>query len=243
MQKLTFLLLLSIILSTGCREDHDLIFHDTFDYYDVNVPPKGPWEIQGKGMVRVDTIRSFSGKQSLYFESGEGFENRAFAVISGNPLIPFAYNRISGSMMIWIEDIPATDGRWTMLQGVGQVRDKEYKAEVRYGGELGKRLMANYETQGVATDCWQHSHFDMPEKEWVKISWFIESSTNQMQFWMNEELVEDLTVTLKGTDCHNDDLDGEWIFPLFEEVMIGWADYQTGGGRRKVWIDDVKFFQ
>lgn len=245
MPRLTFLLPLAItaLLSFSCREDHDLIFHDTFDYYEVNQEPKGPWEVQGKGIVRVDTTRSVSGKQSLYFESGEGFSNRAFIAISGNPLFPFAYNRISGSMQIWIEEISPGDIHWTMLQGTGTVRDKDYQSEVRYGGQYGKRLMANYDTKGVASDCWQHSQFDMPEKEWVKISWFIEGSSNQMKFWMNEELVEDLTVEGKGEGCLNDDLNGEWIFPLFEEFMIGWVDYQTGGGTRKLWIDDVKFYQ
>ena len=234
---------LLIISLSSCREDGDLTFHDSFEYYDVGSAPLGPWSTEGNGLVKVDTMKSFSGKQSIYFESGEGFEERAFLRLEGTPLFPFMYNRITGSFQIWLEEASPDGIHWTMIQAVGPVREQGYSSEIRYGGQHNKQLMANYDTDGKNTDCWQHSLTSIPEKEWVKIAWMFDGNNNQMKFWMNDSLVDDLTVQGQGQGCLSNELKGQWIFPVFEEMMIGWVDYQTGGGTRKFWIDDVKFYQ
>ncbi|SMD32383.1 hypothetical protein SAMN04488029_0728 [Reichenbachiella faecimaris] len=240
--KILFCLIVQLFISS-CKSDGDLVFHDSFEFYDIGTAPLGPWSTAGNGLVKVDTTKSHSGKQSVYFESGEGFANRAFLRLEGTPLFPFMYNRITGSFYIWLEEASPDGIHWTMVQGTGPVRDQDYSSEVRYGGQHNKKLMANYDTQRKKSDCWQHSATGIPEKEWVKIGWQFDGNNQLMKFWLNDELIEDLTVIGKGQGCVSDDLDEKWVFPVFEELMIGWVDYQTGGGTRRFWIDDVMFYQ
>lgn len=239
-------ILLSILftlLLSSCKSDGDLTFHDSFEYYEVGVPPLGPWSTEGNGIVRVDTTKSFTGKKSIYFESGEGFDQRAFLRLEGTPLFPFMYNRITGSFFLWLDEASPDGIHWTMIQASGPIRDQGYSSQLRYGGQHKKRLMANYDTKGKNTDCWQHSATAIPEKEWVKIVWLFDGNKKEMKLWLNDRLLEDLTIKGQGQGCVSNDLNGEWVFPVFEELMLGWVDYQTGGGTRKFWIDDVKFHQ
>lgn len=235
-----FLLMAFTIFS--CKEEGDLIFHDSFEYYDVGFVPKGPWAASGNGLIKVDSAKSHSGDFSVYFESGEGFSNRAFLRLIGNPLFPFSYNRITGSFYIWLEEASPDGIHWTMVQAGGPVQDEEYKSEVRYGGQHQKRLMANYDTQGANTDCWHHSATALPEKEWVKVGWQFDGMNKTMKFWLNDRLIDDLTIVEKGQGCIGNDLEGKWVFPVFEELVIGWVDYQSGGGTRRFWIDDVMLY-
>lgn len=238
-----FLFHICSVLFFSCKSDGDLIFHDSFEYYDAGVAPLGPWSNSGNGVVKIDSTKSYSGKQSVCFESGEGFKNRAFLRLEGTPLFPFMYNRITGSFYIWLDEASPDGIHWTMVQATGQVRNQTYKSEVRYGGQHDQRFMANYDTKGKASDCWQHSATTIPEREWVKIGWQFDGANNMMKFWLNDELIEDLTVIGQGQGCVAHDLEGQWVFPVFDELMIGWVDYQTGGGTRRFWIDDVKFYQ
>ncbi|MEO9850857.1 MAG: hypothetical protein ABJH72_03390 [Reichenbachiella sp.] len=233
---------LVLVTFTTCKEEGDVIFHDSFEYYDVGFAPRGPWTIDGQGIIRVDSARSHSGELSVYFESNEGFDNRAFIKLIGNPLFPFVYNRISGSFYIWLDEASPDGIHWTMVQAGGSVSGKGYKSEVRYGGQHHKQLMANYDTQGKNTDCWHHSTTAMPERQWVKVGWLFDGTNETMKFWLNDELVKDLIVIKKGQGCLGNDLGGKWVFPVFEELMIGWVDYQTGGGTRRFWIDDVMLY-
>ncbi len=245
-QNLTFKIafrILLVLLMTSCKSDGDLTFNDSFEYYEVGTAPLGPWSTSGKGTVKIDTTKSYTGNQSVYFESGEGYSNRAFLRLEGTPLFPFMYNRITGSFYIWLDEASPDGIHWTMVQATGPVKSANYKSEVRYGGQHNQRFMANYDTKGKKTDCWHHSATTIPEKQWTKIGWQFDGRNQTMKFWLNDILIEDLTVQGQGQGCVSEDLDGQWVFPVFEELMIGWVDYQTGGGTRRFWIDDVKFYQ
>ena len=131
---------------------------------------------------------------------------------------------------------------WTFLQASGKIKDKDYSAEVRYGGQHYKQFMANYDTKGITTDCWQHSEPKIPEQEWFTITWRFNGETNTMKLWLNDTLIEKITVVDYGEGCLKDELNNKWVFPIFDTLSLGWADYQKGGGQRTVWIDDVVIF-
>lgn len=100
--------------------------------------------------------------------------------------------------------------------------------------------MANYETIGVKTDCWKHSEVVIPEKRWFNIIWQFDGKINLMKIWVDGKEINELRVKDKGQGCVENDLNGQWMFPVFENVKIGWADYQPNGGTRNLWIDDFK---
>lgn len=231
-----------LLIYVGCKEEGELIFHDSFEQYEVGRAPRGPWTKTGKGTIKVDTTLSHDGKASVYFESDDGFDQRALMTLTGNPLFPFAHNRISGSFYIWLEDSPADDVQWTMIEASGPVKGRSFKSMIRYGGQYRKRLMANYDTDGVASDCYQYSNAIIPEKEWVKIAWQFDGWKGTTKFWLNDELIENLCTNGSGHTCSYDDLKSKWILPVFSNLSIGWANYQSGGGKQRIWIDEVMLY-
>lgn len=231
-----------LICFSGCKEEGKLIFHDTFEQYDAGTRPRGPWSISGKGIVKIDSTKSHSGKSSVYIEAAEDFDRRALMSLSGNPLFPFAYNRITGSFYVWLEDSPADGVHWTMIRAGGPVRGKSFSSELKYGGQYRKRLMADYSTKGVRSDCYKVSNAVIPEKEWVKIGWQFDGKNGTTKFWLNDQLIDELCTSGSGHACLYNDLEGQWFMPVFTELSIGWSNDQPGGGVQRLWIDDVKLY-
>ena len=126
-----------------------------------------------------------------------------------------------------------------MIQSSGKVKGTDFSSEIRYGGQHQKKLMANYDTQGVKSDCWQHSQTKIPEKKWFKLQWHFNGNEDHMQLWLDGVFIESISLEGKGEGCAESGTDGKWKFPVFENVLVGWVDYQTGGGDRNIWIDDI----
>ncbi|MEM9685859.1 MAG: hypothetical protein AAF934_02940 [Bacteroidota bacterium] len=229
--------MLLFFLLNGCKQERNILFNDTFEAYTVGELPGDPWLTSGAGTIFIDTSRAFSGKQSVHFISGEGYANRAFIELEDH--FPLPENNYYGAMKMFVEEASPDGVHWTMVQSSGKVVGEAFSAEVRYGGQHEKRLMANYDTKGVKSDCWQHSTLKIPEKRWFDVQWQFDGEKNEMRFWLDGQLVADLTVKGKGEGCLDNDIEGQWLFPLMEKLSIGWVDYQKEGGTRRVWIDDV----
>ncbi len=236
MRELTILYILVFFLG-GCSKNETILFKDDFENHKVGQVPGAPWEKTGEGTVLIDDTKSFSGGQSVHLVSGEGYTNRAFIGI--DHIFPILQNKYYGKLKMYVEEASPDGIHWTMIQSSGKVSDGSFSAEVRYGGQHHKRLMANYDTNGVKSDCWQHSEIEIPEQEWFSLQWYFDGSKNTMKLWLNEEEITSISVIDKGEGCVDKGTNGKWKFPVFENVLIGWVDYQTGGGKRSIWIDDV----
>lgn len=235
------LIISTLLLFLGC--DEKTLFFDDFENYSTGEFTSKVWEKSGNGKVFVDDSKSVSGKKSLHFITDETYKNRAFISFSDKNIFPLKKNKYYGEMQMFVEEASPDGVHWTMLQSSGRVPKKNFIAEIRYGGQHNKKLMANYETNGIKSDCWQHSDLKIPEKKWFKVGWFFDGNKNLMKLWINDVLVKDLIVKDRGEGCVSNELKGNWIFPIFENIEIGWVDYQSGGGKRNVWIDDFKLFK
>ena len=224
-----FLLVLSILLS-NCTNS-TIIFSDNFEDDSLN-----EWDKSGEGKVYLDTSKCYSGKQSICFESGEGFKNRAFISLENNTIK--SCTQFYGSMYMFVEEASPDGIHWTMIQASGKT-SKGFHAEIRYGGQHQKRIMANYDTNPIKTDCWHHTQFKIPEKKWFSVQWFFDRKSNNAKLWIDNKLVHELNANDVDKGCIANDTNQNWIFPFFEKLTLGWVDYQKGGGSRKVWIDDV----
>ena len=223
-----FLLVLSILLS-NCTNS-TIIFSDNFEDDSLN-----EWDKSGEGKVYLDTSKSYSGKQSICFESGEGFKNRAFISLENNTIK--SCTQFYGSMYMFVEEASPDGIHWTMIQASGKT-SKGFHAEIRYGGQHQKIIMANYDTNPIKTDCWHHTQFKIPEKKWFSVQWFFDRKSNNAKLWIDNKLVHELNANDVDKGCIANDTNQNWIFPFFEKLTLGWVDYQKGGSR-KVWIDDV----
>lgn len=235
-----FLLIIILTAFCACDAKKSILFSDDFESYAEGEVPAAPWVKSGGGKVFVDASKSRSGKKSVHFISGEQYKNRAFIGLFDKAIFPLKKNRYYGQMFMWVDEASPDGVHWTMLQSSGKVTGKNFSAEIRYGGQHRKRLMANYETNGVKSDCWQHSTVQIPEKRWFKIAWFFDGKNNLMKFWLDGKPLDEIAVKDKGEGCVSNDLEGKWLFPVFENIQIGWVDYQPNGGERNVWIDDFQ---
>ncbi len=219
----------------------NILFEDDFESYAKGSVPDSPWIKTGQGSVLIDNVRSVSGNQSAHFISGESYKNHAFLKLER--IFPVEKNQYYGSMHMYVKEASPDGVHWTMLQSSGPVQGENYRSEVRYGGQHNKQLMANYDTVGISSDCWKHSLVKIPEKAWFKVSWFFDGESDTMKIWLNNNLLSEISLSKKGEGCVGHDAKDLWHFPKFENVVIGWVDYQTGGGKRELWIDDVRIWQ
>ncbi|MFK8101891.1 MAG: hypothetical protein AB8G15_05185 [Saprospiraceae bacterium] len=232
-----YFLLLILCFSLACQEEAVILFQDDFESYPLGKITQGPWTTAGAGAIRIDETNAFSGRQAVQFISGEGYANRAFLALE--TIFPLLGNQYFGKLNMYLETASPDGIHWTMIQSSGKVAGQNFRAEVRYGGQHQKQLMANYDTQGVTSDCWQHAPIPIPEGRWFSLAWEFNGPQNQMKLWLDGKLIEALTIDGRGEGCVENGTQGQWLFPVVEKLSLGWVDYQEGGGTRKLWIDDV----
>mgnify|MGYP001791292978 CR=1 FL=1 len=233
--KSTFYIILIISLCLISCNSNKVLFSDNFEAYTTNKFTSNIWKVEGD--VTVDTTKMFYGKQSIRFKSGEGYANRAFITLQ-NPILT-NIEAFYGALKMYVKEASPDGIHWTMIQVAGKT-PRGFYAEVRYGGQYDKRLMANYDTKGIKTDCWHHTVFKIPEKKWFSVQWYMNRKSNNMKLWIEGILVHELNANNLQKGCLNNENNQEWTFPKFELLTLGWVDYQTNGGEREVWIDDVK---
>jgi len=98
--------------------------------------------------------------------------------------------------------------------------------------------MANYDSTGKKSDCWQHSATKIPEAQWACMEWYFDGATNTQKFWLDGRAIDDLTVVDEGEGCLDQGTAGKWIYPTFARVNLGWGSY-VKDDPREAWIDDV----
>ena len=58
--------------------------------------------------------------------------------------------------------------------------------------------------------------------------------------WLDGDPVDNLELGTSGEGCVNPGTANVWYYPdSFETLQLGWVDYQTNGGERELWIDDI----
>lgn len=214
---------------------------EDFEAYPAGQGPAGPWAVDtSQAAVVVDETRAVSGSRSVRFttEDGDGSYRRAFMSVTGAPVFPIDGNVMYGRMMIWLTAAPEGSVHWTNIQGEGDVEGMGFRGLSRYGGQHDGRLMANYETSGISTDCWQHSDTTIPVGQWACFEWRFNGPNDEMSFWLDGAPLDDLTVIGMGEGCIGNDAGGHWYSPIYDTLRLGWEHYQATSGK-ELWIDDV----
>lgn len=216
---------------------------DGFDDDVVGMAPGQPWKTEANGgAVAVSDARAFSGDKSVHVSNTQGQYKRAYFSVDGAPVFPPAGAELYGRLMMWVDKSPADGVHWTFIQGEGPSNDGSYDIFYRYGGQHQGKLMANFETEGVASDCWNHSATAMPTQTWTCLEWRFNTATDEMQFWLNGTEVADLHVVGQGNDgsgCVAQSWANLWPAPKqFEVLRLGLEKYQDDGPL-DLWIDDV----
>src|SRR5438874_2580184 len=86
---------------------------------------------------------------------------------------------------------------WTILQASGPVPNQTgVSANYRFGGQFQpgnppSDIMANYDTSGKSTDCWDHSKERAPLNQWVCYAWRFAGATNELELTLDGKDVAD----------------------------------------------------
>jgi hypothetical protein len=190
--------------------------------------------------VLVDAARAHSGSRSVKVTTdGQANYRRAYFGV-GAPFFPAPGNAFFGRMWVYLTAAPAMTTHWTTISGEGMATHNgtAFNAYVRYGGQVMKHLMANYDSATFASDCWQHSAVAFPEGRWACMEWHFDGASNFMEFWLDGAGIPALTVNGHGMGCITHDLQDTWVFPAFQRVQLGWEHYQ-GSIPIEMWVDDV----
>jgi hypothetical protein len=212
-------------------------FCDDFESYDGGVP-KGPWSLSLNGGAAVmDTSKAHSGARSVHISTDGMSSYRQAYIGMGAPFFP--QTEYYGRVWFWLKATPKQTTHWTNISGEGDVLDAgaNVRAYVRFGGQYSPTIMANYDTSGGPhTDCWDHSTSAMPAQQWACFEWHYKQANNQMELWVDGGSV--LTVTQTGQGCLGQDLNNQWLLPVFDTLRLGWEHYQMSDPI-DLWLDDV----
>jgi hypothetical protein len=217
------------------------IYCDDFERYAPGAAPTSPWTAsENAGSVIIDDTRAVSGSRALRFttDDGTGTYRRAFAVLEGSPVFPAASTEMYGRMRMWLVAVPVGSVHWTNIQAEGDVTGMGFRAFYRYGGQHDGRIMANYETSGVSTDCWDHSATVMPTGRWACVEWHYRTSGDEMDLWLDGAPLDDVSIRGVGEGCGGHDTGDHWYAPVFDRLSLGWEHYQETP-MKEMWIDDL----
>ena len=158
----------------------------------------------------------------------------------GAPFFPVTGNNFYGRMWVYLTAAPSMTTHWTNISGEGMAMNQgqSFNAYVRYGGQVMKRLMANYDSSTFSSDCWQHSQTAFPEARWACMEWHFDGPNERMEFWLDSTQIVPLTVNRMGQGCIANGLGGRWVMPQFSSLRLGWEHYQTSIPIQ-MWVDDV----
>jgi hypothetical protein len=203
------------------------------------------WTVSGTRPV-VDTMQAARGTHALHItQHGNGL-----SYIKETSTFPEANDTYFGRVFVYFKSLPATlpDGgmnyaHWTMLAGSGTGAP----GEIRVSGQLqnGKNLF------GVGTDTgtydagsgdWTTSDNDpkgspspVPLGQWLCIEWMHKGDTSETQFWWDDARHPSLSTT---ASMHGGNAN-PYLLPQFDQVWVGWQEYQTSSEVFELWIDEI----
>ena len=232
------------------------IICEDFDSLSTTADLGDYWSITGNAALTGEKPHGEEG-QSLVFTSSGGGYNRNFLSLDVSGLQEDT-TQLHGRMMIWVDEPGNNGGDFTFVQADGDPKPESGAPEdttvmYRYrvdGNHRNGTLMANYDTWVDAngdgttdwqTDCWDHSTVQLPREEWACVEWKFDSEANELVYWLNDQLLDEIHVTDAGEGCIGDVQNDQWTGPeSFKTLHLGIEQYHNGVPERTVYIDDIE---
>jgi hypothetical protein len=211
---------------------------DDFEGDALGSPPAG-WGLtlypDDAGVIEVDNTRAHSGSHSVHISTSlSNFGNSLVQIVEPLSLPDNAY---FGRFWLFMPVIPGPH-HWDLIISPGTVPGQPNGAWYQYGGgdqlpDGGSSLAAYYVSS--TTDCGQYTTAWLPTQQWTCVEWQFDGANDEMRFWLDGQLIPELTVTNPRTGCG-----GTWDAPTFESMNLGWYNAQPQPGTSlDMWIDDA----
>ena len=218
------------------------------------------------GSVRVDATKPRGGKQSLHLTTLAGAHHYADLIreTRGEELLP---RKHYGRLMVWLSAVPPSS-HWNLNMSSGpMVGAPDEVAKLLEGGMYGK-LMSNYAQRGrvmangqdvvrgggpeagdpgADADCAVAAPTQRIDAgKWVCWEWAFDGTSDEAHLWIDGQAMTEVDAVKSGKQCQGPGFMGRPMMPtyrwespmVFDELMIGWEQYQDTPAQ-ELWIDDI----
>jgi hypothetical protein len=210
----------------------------------------GTWTqtLTNGGTMVVDTTQAARGSNALHItKSGSGA-----SYLKETKTFPAPGNTYYGRAFFRFKNLPTPNpdasfaySHWTIAAASGSGT----MGEIRVSGQM--QNAKNF--FGVGTDStpeeagtgdWTNSDNDPgggpvqpPLSQWLCIEWEHSGATNETRFYW--DAVEHPSLYTTAT-VHGGNQANQYILPTFDNVWVGWQEYQgTGGEIFELWVDEI----
>ncbi|HEX3770323.1 MAG TPA: hypothetical protein VHV30_05640 [Polyangiaceae bacterium] len=201
------------------------------------------WKAQGTAPV-IDTMQAARGTHALHItQQGNGL-----SYIKESVTFPEPHDTYFGRVFVYFKSLPTPPGmtyaHWTMIAASGT----GIPGEIRVSGQLqsGKNLFGvgtDNEADGGSGD-WTNSDRDpngmpaaVPTNKWLCIEWMHKGDTNETAFWW--DAVPHPSLATDAGVVHGGNPQNPYLLPQFNNVWVGWQEYQTSTEPFESWIDEI----
>jgi hypothetical protein len=190
----------------------------------------------------VDGLQHARGSHALHItQNGNGL-----SYIKETKTFPEPRDTYFGRAFFYFKSLPTPPGmtyaHWTILAASGT----GVPGEIRVSGQLqnGSNLFGvgtDNRTDGGTGD-WTNSDKDpagspspVPLGQWICIEWMHKGDTNETAFWWDDVSHPSLSTT---SSVHGGNA-VPFLLPEFDNVWIGWQEYQTSTEPFELWVDEI----
>ncbi|MFT3765979.1 MAG: hypothetical protein QM820_10745 [Minicystis sp.] len=200
------------------------------------------WQVVGD-MPVIDGVQAARGSKALHItKNGNGL-----SYIREKKTFPAPNNTYYGRIFVYFDKLPTAPGmsyaHWTFAAASGT----GVTGEIRLSGQLqnGKNFF------GVGTDSgndpsgtgdWTNSDKDpsdsptaVPTSAWLCIEWMHKGDTSETRFYW--DAIEHPSLYTSATQHGGNG--NPYNLPQFDNVWIGWQEYQTSTEPFELWIDEI----
>jgi hypothetical protein len=204
---------------------------------------KAVWTAQGTAPV-IDTMEAARGAHALHItQHGNGL-----SYIKETVTFPEPHDTYFGRVFVYFKSLPTPPGmtyaHWTMIAASGT----GIPGEIRVSGQLqsGKNLFGvgtDNEADGGSGD-WTNSDRDpggmpvaVPTNKWLCVEWMHKGDTNETAFWW--DAVSHPSLSTDAGVVHGGAPQNPYLLPQFNQVWVGWQEYQSSTEVFESWIDEI----
>jgi hypothetical protein len=213
------------------------------DGFETGTLDTSTWTVNGNAPV-IDSVHAARGSNALHItKNGNGA-----SYIKETKTFPVTNDTYYGREFVWFENIPVDDGgftyaHWTFTAASGSGAQGEIR--------LSAQLQGGHNIFGVGTDTgtedggsgdWTKSDNDptghpvpVPTGQWICIEWMHAGNINETRFYWNGAEHPSLHTTATSNGGNGN----PYILPQFQNVWVGWQEYQPAEEDFEMWIDEV----
>ncbi|MEO8900374.1 MAG: hypothetical protein ABI488_02075 [Polyangiaceae bacterium] len=203
------------------------------------------WTAIGSTKPVIDDVQKARGTKALHLTiTGNGQ-----SAIRESKTFPATNNTYYGRVFAYFASLPTATGmsysHWTMIAASGT----QVGGEIRVSGQLqdGVNLWGvgtDSTASGTGTGDWTNADADpngsplaVPTGQWLCIEWLHKGDTNETRFWWDG--VEHPSLYTKPSTPHGGNEGVQYILPQFQQVWLGWQEYQASTTKFELWLDEI----